>query len=123
MKAFEKIARFSDLGGVIGNEWLGSAQDLDGSAPVDLHWSDVLELVGDIKAEHAINQQLSGENERLIEMCVKARAETARLREALGFYANPETWQADGHPQIDANSKTIFRDGGKVARDALAGGE
>ena len=44
------------------------------------------------------------------------------MRMALEFYAAKETWQVNGHPQVDADTKPIVRDGGKVARDALKGG-
>lgn len=53
--------------------------------------------------------------------CIEAQAETDRLRAALSFYADPKTWQVNGHAQIDADARPIVRDGGKVARDALGG--
>lgn len=43
----------------------------------------------------------------------------ARLRKALGFYANPDSWKTQGHPQMDADCNPITRDGGDVARQAL----
>lgn len=42
-----------------------------------------------------------------------------RLREALTFYAEPKSWEADGHPQIDADTVPVTRDGGRRARAAL----
>lgn len=60
--------------------------------------------------------------ETLQRVCDNLGVEVARLQSALEFYAKPETWDVNGHPQIDADTKPIVRDGGKVARNALAGG-
>lgn len=63
------------------------------------------------------------------ENCIKAADyiryqsdDIERLRAALEFYADPKTWKPNGHPQIDADTKLIVRDGGDVAREALKGG-
>lgn len=43
------------------------------------------------------------------------------LKEALAFYADPATYAAPGHPQIDADLTPINLDNGKKARTALGG--
>ena len=49
----------------------------------------------------------------------RLNAENARLRKALNWYANPKSWKAQGHPQIDADTKPILDDHGRRARKAL----
>ncbi|WP_296988170.1 hypothetical protein [Thalassospira sp. UBA1131] len=90
MKAFEKIAQFRDLDGLLNNVWLGSTGEVDGVTRVDLYWRDVLALVAELEAmQEALHQSdqrvrsIHHENEELIEMCVKARAETDSLRAVL----------------------------------------
>ena len=39
--------------------------------------------------------------------------------DALRFYADPESWRAQGHPQIDADNTDIIHDRGAVAKIAL----
>ncbi|MBC05706.1 hypothetical protein [Thalassospira sp.] len=64
--------------------------------------------------------------ERRIQLLEETReadfGQGVKMRMALEFYAAKETWQVNGHPQVDADTKPIVRDGGKVARDALKGG-
>lgn len=58
------------------------------------------------------------------EVFTELRAENARLREALRFYANPETWEehTQGSPETGYwRECPLAEDGGRIARDALRG--
>ena len=47
--------------------------------------------------------------------------EIERLQGVLRFYADPASWQANGHPQIDADTMPVLCDRGARARAALKG--
>jgi hypothetical protein len=49
-----------------------------------------------------------------------AQSERDLLHDALVFYADPRTYQTNGHPQIDADLMPIKQDWGKQARETLA---
>lgn len=75
-------------------------------------------------SDHAnCGDRLVASVERFSEQIAAKNAEVKRLRSALEFYADPKTWTPNGHPQIDSDTKPIVRDGGKVAREALKGGQ
>lgn len=83
--------------------------------------SRIRELEGEVERLTKANEHHRYMRANLAPSRDAALADNERLREALAFYASAETWKASGHPQIDADTKPILRDGGKRARAALKG--
>jgi hypothetical protein len=50
----------------------------------------------------------------------RLKAQIQNYEKALKFYADPDTWKARGHPQIDADTAPIVGDRGQVAAAALS---
>ncbi len=66
-------------------------------------------------AYRAMSEELSTLRARVGEL----ESQRDKLREALAFYANPKTYEPQGHPQIDYEITAINSDRGKRARAAL----
>jgi hypothetical protein len=64
--------------------------------------------------------ELLAANNAEVERRRKAEARLVDCRSALAFYADPKSWRANGHPQMDADTAPILKDRGARAGAAIS---